>query len=258
MINYPSDIAFVEIHAEKRIQKAQSLLGVSVVNRILAFALFLFGAKRKDIAQYLKMPFGTFLSFLNRIDRCGLLAFEDQRQRPAQGKIKEKTYTISTDVQNQDRCIRIGDENTVLKIPTRNRLQCRTVLLTFLDSGLLSVEQTAQALELSSKQTKNLRNELLSNDINGLLDKRKGQLVDYGFSPTIKSELIQQYVLNVAVGTSISSSRLSDDLKKRCDYDLVPRSIRLHINKLGLPNIRESLPELLSRYKKNSTMSSRS
>jgi len=145
-----------------------------------------------------------------------------------------------------------------LKIPTRNRLQCRTVLLTFLDSGLLSVEQTAQALELSSKQTKNLRNELLSNDINGLLDKRKGQLVDYGFSPTIKSELIQQYVLNVAVGTSISSSRLSDDLKKRCDYDLVPRSIRLHINKLGLPNIRESLPELLSRYKKNSTMSSRS
>ena len=41
MMNYPSDIAFVDAYAVKRMQKAQSLLGVSVVNRILAFALFL-------------------------------------------------------------------------------------------------------------------------------------------------------------------------------------------------------------------------
>ena len=251
MINYPHDITFIDRHASKRIQKAQALLGISVVNRILAFALFLFGAKREDIARYLNMPFGTFLSFLNRIGRCGLPAFEDQRKQPSQPKEKEKTDAISIDVYDQNLRIHLGVESTTLKIPQRNRLHCRTVLLTFLDSGLLSVNQTAQALELSCKQTANLRRELLNNDINSLVDKRKGQLMDYEFSPKIKSELIQQYVLNVTSGNSISSSRLSSDLKKRCNYNLVPRSIRLHVNKLGLPDIRKSLPELLNQCKKN-------
>ena len=172
-------------YAEKRIQKAQSLLGVSVVNRILAFALFLFGAKREDIAQYLKMPFGTFLSFLNRIDRWGLLAFKDQRKQPSQHKEKEKKDAISIDVRDQNLRIHLDVESSILKIPLGNRLHCRTVLLTFLDSGLLSVKQTAQALGLSYKQTKNLWRELLNNDINGLVDKRKGQLIDYEFSPMV-------------------------------------------------------------------------
>jgi len=236
-------------------QKAKSSLGGSVVNRILAFALFLQGGKREDIARYLKMPLGTFLSFLNRVDRCGLLAFQDQRKQPTQPKVKEETPEISTNVQGQDLCIYLGDKGTVLKIPLKNHLQCRTVLLTFVDSGLLSLEQTARILKLSSKQTKNLQSKLLCNDIHGLLDKRKGQLVDYEFSPAIKSELIQQYVLNVTTGHSTSSSRLSDDLKERCDFNLMPRTIRLHINKLGLPGIRKSLPDLLIECKKNSIIS---
>ncbi len=80
MSNCPFDLHFSKTHSNKRIEKAYESLGVKVVNRIIGFTLFLLGAKREDIAKYLQMPVGTFLSFLTRTDRYGLLAFEDRRK----------------------------------------------------------------------------------------------------------------------------------------------------------------------------------
>ena len=75
MSNCPIDLSFSKIHSNKRIEKAYESLGVKIVTRIIGFTLFLLGAKREDIAQYLQIPMGTFLSFLTRTDQYGLLAF---------------------------------------------------------------------------------------------------------------------------------------------------------------------------------------
>ena len=82
MSNCPIDLKFSKTHSDKRLEKAYERLGVKIITRIIGFTLFLLGAKREDIAQYLQTPVGTFLSFLTRTDRYGLLAFEDRRKSP--------------------------------------------------------------------------------------------------------------------------------------------------------------------------------
>jgi hypothetical protein len=51
-------------------------------------------------------------------------------------------------------------------------------------------------------------------------------------------------------GISTSSNAIASKLKERCSIELSDRSIRVHIAKLGLNNIRKSLPELLNTLKK--------
>ncbi len=64
MSNYPINLNFSKTHSNKRLEKAYEGFGVNVIKRIIGFSLFLLGAKREDIAQYLQIPMGTFLSFL--------------------------------------------------------------------------------------------------------------------------------------------------------------------------------------------------
>lgn len=80
MSNYPTDLTFSKPLSNKRLKKAYESLGGNVISRIIGYTFFLLGAKRQDIAQYLQMPLGTFLSFLTRTDRYGILAFEDRRK----------------------------------------------------------------------------------------------------------------------------------------------------------------------------------
>ena len=52
----PSSLSFSEVHSAKRVEAASKTLGETVVRRLVAFALFLMGAKREEIAQHLSMP----------------------------------------------------------------------------------------------------------------------------------------------------------------------------------------------------------
>jgi hypothetical protein len=56
MSNCRFDLSFSKTHSDKRIDKAYKTCGADIVNRIIGFALFLFGAKREDIAKSLQMP----------------------------------------------------------------------------------------------------------------------------------------------------------------------------------------------------------
>ena len=75
-------LSYSSIHRSNRLSKARNMLGATVVNRLIAFVLFLFGANRKDIAGYLETPFDTVLSFLTRINKHGLSGFDDRRTKP--------------------------------------------------------------------------------------------------------------------------------------------------------------------------------
>jgi len=251
MSNCPIDLSFSKIHSNKRIEKAYESLGVKIVTRIIGFTLFLLGAKREDIAQYLQIPIGTFLSFLTRTDRYGLLAFEDRRKSPYVKVVKtEARLKLSLAVTEQNVIIQLGDNNQAIIIPRNNQLQCKVILLTLVNNGLLSAKDVAEVLGFTVRHIRDLNTKMYEADVYSLIDKRKGQIQDYRFTPEIKAELIQQVAANAITGKPTSSRAVSQHIKERCNLVLPDRSVRLHMKKLGLPKISNSLPALVEDLKK--------
>ena len=255
MSNYQglNQITFSNSQSQKRIEAATTILGKAVVNRLLAFVLFLMGAKRRDIAEALGIPVGTLLSLLNRIRAVGLPALEDRRARqstfqfqPPLNRQRPKLVLIN---RPEEVVIDFGDRQ-LIAMATTNRIQLKTVLLTLLDNDLLTSAEVAQVLGYSADHTKRLARQLRQKDENCLLDKRRGQLIDYRMTPKIKAELIQQFVVDVVSGGNTTSQQITAELDDRCELELSERTVRQHIAKLGLPAIKSSLPKLLSAVKK--------
>jgi hypothetical protein len=71
-----------------------------------------------------------------------------------------------------------------------------------------------------------------------------------GFTPEIKAELIQQFVIEAVNRSPTSGEHLAKKLMERCQLTLSPRSILNHITSLGLTTIRDSISEYLSEVKK--------
>ena len=251
MSNCPIGLSFSKTHSNKRIEKAYESLGVKIVTRIIGFTLFLLGAKREDIAQYLQIPMGTFLSFLTRTDRYGLLAFEDRRKSPYVKVVKtEARLKLSLAVTEQNVIIQLGDNNQAIIIPRNNQLQYKVILLTLVNNGLLSAKDVAEVLGFTVRHIRDLNTKMYEADVYSLIDKRKGQIQDYRFTPEIKAELIQQVAANALTGKPTSSRAVSEQINQRCNLVLPDRSVRLHMNKLGLPIISKSLPALVEDLKK--------
>lgn len=251
MSNCPFDLKFSNNLSEKRLEKAFNKLGTSVVHRIMGFTLFLLGAKRENIAKHLGLPLGTFLSFLTRIDKYGLIAFEDRRKAdPLQINTIERPLKISLTMNDQYFTVQLGREIQSLNIPRNNLLQLKVVLLTFFNSGLLSAKEISQVLGVSERHIRELNTKMHEHDAFSLVDKRKGQIQEYRFTPEVKAELVQQFTAHAITGKPTSSHVISEQLSQRCDIHLSARSIRFHVNKLGLSQIKKSLPDLVETLKK--------
>ena len=251
MSNCPIDLNFSKTHCNKRIEKAYESLGIKIVTRIIGFTLFLLGAKREDIAQYLQIPMGTFLSFLTRTDQYGLLAFEDRRKSAYEKVVKiEAPVKVSLAVTEQNVIIQLGDNNQAIIIPRNNQLQCKVILLTLVNNGLLSTKDVAEVLGFTVRYVRDLNVKMHEADVYSLIDKRKGQIQDYRFTPEIKAELIQQVAANAITGKPTSSRAVSEQINQRCNLVLPDRSVRLHMKKMGLPKISRSLPTLVEDLKK--------
>lgn len=251
MSNCPINLSFSKSHSNKRLDKAYESFGVNIINRIIGFTLFLLGAKREDVAQYLQIPIGTFLSFLTRTDRYGLLAFEDRRKSPSIKVVQTETpLKITLGVTEQNVIIQLSSNNQSIIIPRKNLLQCKAILLTFVNNDLLSTKEVSQVLGFSVRHTRDLNNKMHDEDAYCLIDKRKGQIQDHRFTPEVKAELIQQVAANAVTGKPTSSRVISKQINERCNLTLPDRSIRLHMKKLGLPKISKSLPTLVEALKK--------
>ncbi|MFQ5865855.1 MAG: hypothetical protein ACE5IW_11560 [bacterium] len=251
------DIRFSEKLSQERVEQAYSILGQAVVNRIVCFSLFLLGVNRSFIAKCLNIPVDTVKSLLKRIFREGLPALEDRRQKsssflPLQ---EEKPDQSVLNVNDDHIVVEIGRNNQRMKIPRNNNIQSRVVLLTLLNNKLLTSEEVAAVLGLSKNHIQQLSKKLHKDDVYSILDKRQGQQLEYRFSHEVKSELIQQFVFDVVTRGTTSGERLVSELQERCDINLSARTIRYHINKLGLNRIKRSLPALLQGFKKNSEKS---
>jgi hypothetical protein len=256
MIISCQNLPFIPSLSGERIDRAINIFGISVIKRILCFALYLLGMKRPAIARLVEMPTNSTKTIIKNIHNNGIPAFEDRRfNTSAFLPQAHQRETLKVTISRKEDWVNIGfgnDNMQKLKIPKNNKLQLRALLLTMFNSGLLSIQQTSEYLELSTVQTRALAKSTEEKDIGCLLDQRKGQKKEYRFDSETRAETIQQYIANLVNNKSTSSEALSNDLKKRCSLKLSPRTIRLHIAKMGLSKIRTTLPELVGSIKKSS------
>ena len=233
------------------------MVGEKLLRKFLALALFLFGVKRSSIAAALELPAGTVNSLMTRFHQKGLSALMDHRFKnqlvPPPAQATPLSQKPSLQITESELCISFGDGMTGIYIPTDNPLQARVLLLTFLSNGLLSKEDVSRALKLSPGRTGKLARQLKKEGINAILDKRKGQLEDYVFTPEVKGEIAQQFVVDLLTQGKATGESLAQHLQQRCQLALSPRTILHHLEKMGLGRIRSSLPALVAEGKKNSS-----
>jgi len=255
----PSQLTFSSAHSDKRIQAASRALGDGVVRRVLAFALFLMGAKREEIARHLSMPLGTLFSLLTRMVQHGLPAIEDRRHRHSDFRppAEHRAALLDVTLEQSRVVLDFGAGGPTVSIPLSNDLQTKVFLLTLLQNGVLERARVAELLQYSSTHVARMARRLADGDVHALLDQRQGQQQDYRVTPEVKAELVQQFVVDVIARGRTSGEAIADELQERCQITVPARTVRHHLARMGLLAIRHSLPELLSTVKKTSPPSSR-
>lgn len=251
------NLNFSQKLSEQRIARAQSLIGDKVIRRLLGYALFLLGATRTAIASFLNMPAGSVRSLILAINKQGLPALEDQRSKISSFRPQAPMY-IKSKIEQHETGTRVnfGIGDLWIDIHEANILQKKVVLLTLLDNGLLERKEVAKSLQLSEDRTGKLAAALKNKDVAAIIDQRQGHQKDYLFTPKVKAELIQQFVLDIVFHGKVSGELLAQHLNERCNLDLSSRSILHHVSAMGLARIKKSLPEYLEELKKKPLPSS--
>ena len=252
------DIVFSPSRSQERIKKALLILPELVLKKMLFFALYLLGAKISAIASLVGMPEESGRTVIKRISRGGLPALGDRRQsaktyehRLPHPAIQNKQVSIIT---KGDSClITFFDSEQQIKILRRHRVHLRSVILTLLQADLISARMASRALGITASHCLDLSEKLLNKDVaEVLLDKRRGQTSDLLVGPQVKAELIQQFAARSIAGYSVSGKALAEAVNDNLQTAISDRTVRWHMKKLGLMEIKKSLPKLVESLKKTS------
>ena len=255
MIMDCQDIVFSPQQSQKRINKVLRVLPPQVLKKVLFFALYLLGARLNAIATLVEIPEESVKTTINRAMKDGLSALRDRRQ-------SAKTYELQlsnslrdpqVSVLIEDGCcvITFGDTDHQLKIPQNHRVHLRSVLLSLQQANLLSVHTVASVLEITAAHCRELSTKLVNDGVTEvLIDKRKGQKQDFLVDSSVKAELIQHFAARAVIGYSTSSQALTEIINATQNTNISSRTIRWHMNKLGLMKIRKTLPKLVETLKK--------
>ena len=155
MINY-QQISFSKELQKQRITQAQTILGKKVVQKIICFVLYLLGVDRKSIVDVMDTPPGTIRSIIRAILHDGLPALEDRRRHSSTFlPPEEKSVKVNIGMEEQSVIIDFGAAGQ-LKIPRRNTLQMRVILLTMLHNNLINTRDISEILGFSTVHTLNL------------------------------------------------------------------------------------------------------
>jgi len=248
-------VEFAPNQSEERINKALRVFPKGLLMRLLAFALHLLGAKRKIVAALVDMPEESVKTVVRLALRDGFAALRDRRRSegPRVARTSPSPLRIAARREGEWYVVEFGPSGNSLRIPVTFRVQARTVLLSLVNAGLLSVQETAAALGIHAAHCRELALKLASHDVaESLVDKRQGQKQDYLVGPEQKAEIIQQLAARAMTGQSTSSDVLAKVVKERTEEEVSARTVRWHIQKLGLTHIKDTLPRLVETLKKNS------
>ena len=239
--------------SENRLNKVQFVFGEKVLKRIIVFSLYILGVRRTEISKVVKLPENTVRTMLKTICKYGAIALLNRRNKSLETtKDLDRNSSKKESVEIAERKDRyqISINGTDIFILKSNRDQLKAMVLTIAENGLISKTHAGKILNISSSHVGFLINKVAKNDLSCLIDQRRGQQKDFVFTPEIKSELIVQFTVNAATGRSTSSPALAKDLEQRTSHELSQRSIRSHINSLGLKGKAVQLWEMVG--KKNS------
>ena len=241
--------------SEERINRALQVFPKKLLMRMLAFTLHLLGAKRKDVATLVDMPEESVKTVVRLVSRDGFYALRDRRRSEVPQVVTESSMQphISARREDESYVVEFGPSWGALRIPVIFRVQARTVLLSLVNADLLSAQESATVLGIHASHCRELARKLASHDVvESLVDKRRGQKQDYLVGPEQKAEIIQQLAARAITGKSTSSNVLAEAINDQTDARLSARTVRWHIRKLGLANIKETLPNLVETLKKTS------
>lgn len=255
-MNY-QDIVFSPQQSQRRIKKALQVVPMKVLQRIISFALYVLGAKMSAIGSLMEMSKESIKTTNSRILKDGLPAFRDRREsmNTYSRELSPPPREPQTSVLIQEDYYVIIFENTnhQLKIPRNNRVHIRTVLLSLLQANLIAVHRVSSVLDITPAHCRDLSGKLETYDVTEvLIDKRKGQKKDFLVDLEVKAELILNFAARAVSGYSLSSQVLTDIINEHQETAISPRTIRWHMNKLGLMKIKKTLPDLVATLKKNS------
>ena len=248
-------IEFFPTKSEQRINTALHVFPKGLLMRLLAFVLHLLGAKRKAVAALVSMPEESVKTVVRLAMRDGFPALRDRRRSegPPVAKTSPSPPRITARREGEWHVVEFGPNGNSLKIPVTFRVQARTILLSLVNAGLLSVQENAAALGIHAAHCRELARKLASHDVvESLVDKRQGQKQDYIVGPEQKAEIIQQLAARAITGQSTSSKVLAKVVNERTQAEVSARTIRWHIQKLGLTHIKKILPQLVETLKKTS------
>ena len=247
------EIEFCPDKSRARIAKAMRVFPPKVLNKILAFALHILGAKRRVVAAFLDMPEDSVKTTVRVVLRDGFPALRDRRGAAAPCCPEICVSSLQVSVRREDGCfvVGFGSDPRQLSIPLTHKIEARTILLSLLNADLLSTQEVATTLGLSCAHCRELAGNLSRCDVmDALADKRRGQQQDYLVGPEKKAELIRQFTARTITGHSTSSEVLAELVNAQSEVPVSPRTVRWHISKLGLSGISKTLPKLVSTLKK--------
>lgn len=247
------NLSFDQKLSAKRLKKAQGIFPIKILLNIICLSLYLLGMERSMIASVLDLSPNTVRTKIRIFFSDGACALFDRRKKILDPQVKDEPETCvkSQTVVEQTKeelVLRVGD--ICIAIPKNNYLQTRAVILTLIQNKIITKAEAAENLNLSPVHIGCLCNKLKDKDIHFLLDQRKGQKQDYKFTPEVKAQLIQIFTINSLTGKSTSGKAIGEKLDAMFETSFSERSIRFHMRKLGLRQIKSTLPTQYELEKK--------
>ena len=134
---------------------ARESFGAGVIQRILCFALYLLGLNRSAIGRTLGIPPDTAKSIIKAVNRDGLGAFADRRRSSSRLRppVPVERPPITLREGDGQVVVDFGFPDTHIKLSRQDPLQMKIVLLSMLNSDLLSMRQVAEAIQLTLSHT---------------------------------------------------------------------------------------------------------
>lgn len=243
-------------HSQNRIEKTLQVLPELVVKKILFFALYLLGAKMNAIALLVGMPEESGKTTINRILKDGIPALRDRRYtakacEPRLPPAPPHESQVSVITEDGYCVITFEESNQQLKILQSHRVHLRSVILSLLQADVITMHTASTTLGITVAHCRDLSEKLLDEGVKEvLIDKRKGQKHDLQVNPQVKAELVQQFAARSIAGYSVSSQSLTEILNDKFETTISPRTVRWHMKKLGLMDIKKTLPTLVESLKK--------
>ena len=142
-------IAFSPEKSQERVNKVLQVFPRKLLMRILAFALHLLGASRKEVAALVEMPEESVKTLLRVVLRDGFPALHDRRLSapPAVVVAPPSPSQITVSQDHEGWIVEFGTHpGTTLRIPASHPVQARTVVLSLFNAKALSAQQCASAL----------------------------------------------------------------------------------------------------------------